>query len=105
MWASAQAATRRTPEVAVGEHLAKSNLERAKGAGPFRVVPVDQPGDRGIGLLGAGVFEHREHPLDRAVHRPAHDAAAGDRHRRSGPWEAPGRPSSVPAPSRLIVIF
>ena len=40
------------------------------------------PGDRRVGLLGARVFEDGEHPLDRAVHRPAHDPPARHRHRR-----------------------
>ncbi len=91
-------------DVSVGEHLAKSNLERTKRRRAFRVVPVDHAGHRGIGLLGRGSSSTASIPsiapfMGRLTTRPP--ATVIDE--RSLGSSRP--PSSVPAPSRLIVIF
>ena len=78
----APAATRRTPGSRSESILRNRTLNGREARPGLRVVPLDHARDRRVGLLGARVFEDGQHPLDRAVHRPAHDPPPGHRHRR-----------------------
>ena len=85
--------------VAVGQQLAEAVLVRPEHGRALGLVAGDQPDEGRVGVLGAGVLEHGEHPLDRAVHRPADDPAAGDRQAREvlgQPAAAEQRPRAEP---------